>query len=80
MRMRGFAHDGKMLCRNGICGAGGGEMAAGSTVLIGTPLSLSSVNFEANNKQKAATIVEGGPNVKTVLSFFKKSFRLWVVG
>ena len=38
-----------------------------------SPLSLSSVNCEVDNKQRAATIVEGGPKVKTVLSFFKRS-------
>ena len=38
-----------------------------------SPLSLSSVNCEVDNKQRAATIVEGGPKVKTVLSFFNRS-------
>ena len=31
------------------------------------------MNFDVDNKQRAATIVEGGPNVKTVSSFFKRS-------
>ena len=38
-----------------------------------SPLSPSSVNFEVGNKQRTATIVEGGPNVKAASSFFKKS-------
>ena len=41
-----------------------------------SPLSLSSVNCEVDNKQRAATIVEGGPKVKTVLSFFNRSLTL----
>ena len=38
-----------------------------------SPLSLSSVNCDEDNKQRAATIEEGDPKVRTVLSFFRRS-------